>query len=148
MEKNKPNYLFVYGSLMKGLQTPMSQLLNDTSKFLGEGKMPGVMYDLGYYPGAVYQKNSDAYIYGHIFELYNMKTIISQLDKYESVGERYNQFNEYKRSLIPVQFKQLIIESWVYLYNLSTVNLPIIESGNYLENLKTNQKHRDFLKSV
>lgn len=144
----KKQYLFVYGSLMNGLKTTMTRLLEKHAIFLGSGKMSGQLYDVGHYPGAVYDKNTVHLIYGHIFELINVNLVLNLLDDYETVGERFQNFNEYIRETKPVQFENQVLNCWVYLYNLSVDNLVLIESGNYLENLKTNQKHRDFLNSV
>ncbi len=140
--------LFVYGTLMAGIKTKVNREFHQNSTFLGEGYLKGKMYDLGHYPGVVYDETSEQKVFGHVFALKEPEKMLKKLDEYEDVGQRFGQFEEYVREQCPVNMKGEMITCWVYLYKLPIDHLPLIESGNYLENLHHNNSHQQFLKSV
>jgi len=45
--------LFVYGTLMRGFDHPMAQLLSRSADFIGEGRCQGRLYLVKHYPGLV-----------------------------------------------------------------------------------------------
>ncbi|MDJ0841737.1 MAG: gamma-glutamylcyclotransferase family protein, partial [Acidobacteriota bacterium] len=48
------DYFAVYGSLMSGLSGPWAKLIAEGLVRLGPCQIPGVLYDLGAYPGLVH----------------------------------------------------------------------------------------------
>src|SRR3981081_956889 len=45
--------LFVYGTLMRGFDHPMAQLLSRSADFIGEARCQGRLYLVKHYPGLV-----------------------------------------------------------------------------------------------
>ena len=68
------NTLFVYGTLLLDVQSDIANFLKKNAQFVGEGYLAGQLFDLGQYPGAVFQKDADSRIYGHVFELRSERT--------------------------------------------------------------------------
>ena len=144
----KTDKLFVYGSLMGGIQSPIATYLKSKSTFLGEGFVYGQLYDIGKYPGLVEDNQAKSKVLGHIFQLSNPTEMLPNLDYYECVGEGFAAPNEYRREAITVHLKGKKEFCWAYLYNASTTHLKQIESGNYLAYFQKNQKYRDFVDSL
>jgi gamma-glutamylcyclotransferase (GGCT)/AIG2-like uncharacterized protein YtfP len=61
------NYLFVYGTLLSGFDNPYSQLLHQKARLVGSGFFGGTLYDLGQYPTAIYDQNTDSLVHGEIW---------------------------------------------------------------------------------
>lgn len=127
------NYLIVYGTLRPPFTNPATQFLRQRSRYLGNAAFPGLLFDLGSYPGAIYQPDGITRVTGAVYDIGSDKqAILAYLDDYEGVGELFDWPNEYVRLLIPVYCRQAVINCWVYLYNLSTAEKPLITSGDYV----------------
>ncbi len=144
----KTDKLFVYGSLMGGIQSPIATYLKSKSTFLGEGYVYGQLFDIGKYPGLVHDNQLTSKVIGHIFQLSHPTEMLPNLDYYECVGEGFEQPNEYRREAITVHLNGRKSLCWAYLYNSVTDNLQQIESGNYLTYFQQNQKYQDFVNSL
>ncbi|AUD05625.1 gamma-glutamylcyclotransferase family protein [Spirosoma pollinicola] len=127
-----PDFLIVYGTLRPPFDNTFSQYLRQRGRYVGEGSFSGQSFDMGSYPGAIYQENSETRVHGSVFEISNQKgAILTYLDYYEGVGDGFEQPTEYIRSVIPVHFNDTVADCWIYLYNLKTDDKPLIESGDY-----------------
>jgi gamma-glutamylcyclotransferase (GGCT)/AIG2-like uncharacterized protein YtfP len=127
-----PDFLIVYGTLRPPFDNTFSQYLRQRGRYVGEGSFTGQSFDMGSYPGAVYRPDSLTLVYGSVFDISNQKAaILTYLDYYEGVGEGFEQPTEYIRAVIPVQFNDQTADCWIYLYNLSTDDKPLIKSGDY-----------------
>jgi gamma-glutamylcyclotransferase (GGCT)/AIG2-like uncharacterized protein YtfP len=111
-------YLFVYGTLKYDSHNHMARFLRGHADFLGEATMPGRIFQLHDYPGAVFDENSASVVSGHLFKLHNPGFILRVLDKYEGIGDEFPQPNEYRRMEKLIRFGEKTIHSWVFLYNL------------------------------
>ncbi|MDX1939172.1 MAG: gamma-glutamylcyclotransferase family protein [Saprospiraceae bacterium] len=139
-------YIFVYGTLMNDLSSAMARFLRANADFIGEAWIPGILYDLGQYPGLIYNPDADSHVYGHLFQLKNPEKVFEILDHYEGINHAYPLENEYRRALIKLNFQDTILNCWVYLYNLKTEGLKEIPGGNYLEYIKHQPAHLRFIK--
>ena len=127
-----PDFLIVYGTLRPPFDNTFSQYLRQRGRCVGEGTFPGQVFDMGSYPGAVYQEHSESRVCGTVFDISNQKqTILTYLDYYEGVGDQFDQPTEYIRSVVPVHFNNQVADCWIYIYNLPTEDKPLIESGDY-----------------
>ncbi len=147
MRCEKSQYIFVYGTLMDGVDSAMARLLQQGSEALGDGWIPGRLYDLGQYPGAVYDAQASTRVYGRIFRPHDATTLLECLDNYEGIDSENPAAAEYMRALTPVQGIHGTLWCWVYLYQLSIEGLPEIPGGNYLDYLKSNVAHLHFIKT-
>ena len=129
---DNPNYLIVYGTLRSDFVNPFSAFLQQHSRYVGDTSFPGLLFDLGTYPGATYAPDSPTQVYGSVYDMADQKqTVLAYLDDYEGVGEAFDQPNEYMRTVIPVRCNNTLIDCWVYLYNHPTLEKQVIESGQY-----------------
>lgn len=127
-----PDFLIVYGTLRPPFDNTFSQYLRQRGRYVGEGSFTGQSFDMGSYPGAVYQADSATYVHGSVFDISNQKeAILTYLDYYEGVGDQFEQPTEYIRAIVPVQFNGDTTDCWIYLYNLQTDDKPLIDSGDY-----------------
>lgn len=125
-------FLFVYGTLQPSFTNEFAQYLRRHCTCLGEGSFPGLLFDLGTYPGAIYQKSSPLTVLGTIYRIdLDKQKLLTYLDEYEGITDPPAPDNEYIRTIIPVMHNQTTIHCWVYLYNYSTGDKPIIPSGDY-----------------
>ncbi len=133
---------------MNDIDSAMSRLLKAHSVFLGTATMPGRLYDLGRYPGAIFDAQSDALVIGHVFQIKDAAAVFPTLDRYEDIDPQQPTAGEYRRELVLVQLGETQRECWVYLYNLPTESLREIPGGDYLTYLKGNADYQNFIRSV
>lgn len=124
--------LFVYGTLLKHNGLKVTSMLQEKSLYYDSGNFPGSLFEVDGYPGAIYQPESENFIYGNVLSFKNPEIIFQELDKYEEVGAEFPEPNEYVRNRIPILCSSGDIRiCWVYLYNWTTRNLKQIPSGKY-----------------
>jgi gamma-glutamylcyclotransferase (GGCT)/AIG2-like uncharacterized protein YtfP len=124
--------LFVYGTLLDE-DNKYGVYLRDNSKFFSTGRLKGRLYDIGEYPAAVLVPNGEEYFHGIILQMDEPEAILALIDMYEGFGEEQPQPNEFVRVLTEADTDTDAIACWIYLYNLPTHNLPLIESGRYIK---------------
>ena len=61
------DHLFVYGTLRAGSSHPMAHRLRVGAKHLGRGSAPGLLYDFGDHPGAMFDPNARYRVIGDGF---------------------------------------------------------------------------------
>jgi len=122
--------MFVYGTLLTA-GNEFSDLLKAGSRYCGEGKIRGRLYDIGEYPGAVDDQSSSDYIYGSIYELADPEKTIPVLDDYEGFDPADPRTSEFIRNAVFIESGGIKVLCWVYLYNFSTEKYPRIEGGKY-----------------
>jgi gamma-glutamylcyclotransferase (GGCT)/AIG2-like uncharacterized protein YtfP len=137
MTNHASHYVFVYGSLRRGFQSPAYEYLSRYFNFFGDARVKGKLFDLGEYPGGV-PTQEDSFIIG---ELYIVKEdgefswAIAQLDDYEGVVVEPNEKPLYRREIVDVYVNDAIVPAWIYWYNGDVGSKPYIESGDVLKYL-------------
>ena len=116
---------------MDDIGSTMSHFLTRNSSLIGAGQIPGELYDLGRYPGAIYKPEATTLVHGKVFELKHPEKVLQQLDYYEGIGIGKPETTEYQRVKCTVLCEDKELECWVYLYQQATDSLALIESGNY-----------------
>lgn len=124
-------YLFVYGTLLDK-QNEFGAHLNENCSFYADGRFKGRLYDIGEYPGAVLDPESENYVLGKIFLVTDPTEVLRLLDDYEGFGPGQTQPNLFAREFIAIETDNALINCWVYLYNLATEGFRLIASGKYL----------------
>lgn len=137
--------LFVYGTLMRPFRSEITRLLAKNSTFLLRGKTQGLLYDLGSYPGLVYQADLETWVKGEIIQLHFPERFLPILDEYEMIDPNAPQKSEYKRTLLSVQTEVGPKECWTYIYQQSTAPYHPIRSGDYLSYFSQNPNHQLFI---
>ncbi|MCB0633636.1 MAG: gamma-glutamylcyclotransferase family protein [Saprospiraceae bacterium] len=140
-------HLFVYGTLMQHTDSVMARFLHARAVSRGSAFLPGRLYDLGSYPGAVYDPEEQSMITGQVYKIQSPEEVFPTLDRYEGVIATPEIPAEYTRTLVPAQHKGQLLSCWIYLYILDTDHLPLIESGNYLEYFNQRDTHRKFIRT-
>jgi gamma-glutamylcyclotransferase (GGCT)/AIG2-like uncharacterized protein YtfP len=104
--------LFTYGTLQDPLQRDVV-LRSAPTREIGAGSAPGVLYDLGNYPGLV-GGAPDERVPGVVVELPD-EAALARLDEYEDVGNGLF----VRRRIIAHLDAGGDVEAWVYVYNRS-----------------------------
>jgi gamma-glutamylcyclotransferase (GGCT)/AIG2-like uncharacterized protein YtfP len=127
-----PSHIFVYGTLRSECDHPMARRLFARARLVGKGSVPGRLYDLGWYPAAMFDEREKRHILGDVFALPDAK-LLAELDAYES-GDR-----NYER--VPLQVALLdggTVTAWAYGV-AKPPNARVIPSGDFVahRNAKT-----------
>jgi gamma-glutamylcyclotransferase (GGCT)/AIG2-like uncharacterized protein YtfP len=125
--------LFVYGTLMRGFDHPMAQLLSRSADFIGEARCRGRLYLIKHYPGLVLSDDPDDVVFGELFRLRRPAECLREFDMYEACGEGFKPPTEYLRQMLAVTSDDGAAEAWTYVYNWPVTKLPRIASGRFLE---------------
>tara|TARA_B100000953_G_C17884490_1_gene379113 strand:+ start:166 stop:561 length:396 start_codon:yes stop_codon:yes gene_type:complete len=123
-------HVFVYGTLINDFKNSIAEFLRNNSTFIGKGITNGEIYDLGSFPGAVFDENSFNTIYGEVYKITsNIEAVISALDTYEGINDPTFDYYEKKEAFIQVHTTQ--IKASVYHLKKCPNGFKRIESGDY-----------------
>jgi len=126
--------LFVYGTLMRGFDHPMAQLLSRSADFIGEARCQGRLYLVKHYPGLVLSGDPGDVVFGELYRLRSPHELLREFDMYEACGEGFAAPTEYIRQMLTVMRDgQAADEAWTYIYNWPVTRLPRIASGRFME---------------
>jgi gamma-glutamylcyclotransferase (GGCT)/AIG2-like uncharacterized protein YtfP len=130
--------LFVYGTLMRGFDHPMAQLLSRSADFVGEARCRGRLYLVKHYPGLVLSEDPGDVVFGELYRLRAPAECLREFDMYEACGEGFAEPTEYLRQMLRVTRdgeapEQAWSQAWSYVYNWPVAHLPRIESGRFME---------------
>ncbi len=125
--------LFVYGTLLRGFDHPMAQLLSRSAEFLGESHCQGRLYLIKHYPGLVLSGDPADVVFGELYRLRAPRELLREFDIYEACGEGFAPPTEYIRQMLRVTLNDKTVEAWTYLYNWPVTGLPRIASGRFME---------------
>ena len=125
--------LFVYGTLLRGFDHPMAQLLSRSADFIGEARCQGRLYLIKHYPGLVLSGDPADVVFGELYRLRAPRELLREFDMYEACGEGFAPPTEYVRQLLTVTLADKTVEAWTYLYNWPVTGLPRIASGRFME---------------
>ena len=126
--------LFVYGTLMRGFDHPMAQLLSRSADFLGIATCRGRLYRIKHYPGLVLSDDPADVVFGELYRLRDRDALLGELDMYEACGEGFPEPTQYIRQTLEVALADGSSgEAWTYLYNWPVARLQRIMSGRFLE---------------
>ena len=122
----KEDYVFVYGTLRRGVGHPMSEVMERFAQEVGAARVAGRIYELGGFPGLVAGEEGD-WVVGEVFRVLNAGELWPRLDAYEGVAQGL-----YAREKMPVRGLAGVKEAWVYLYLKSTDEASWVRGGDYL----------------
>lgn len=127
-------FLFVYGTLLPELAPKDLWPVICRLPISEKATVSGWLYDLGKYPGAILNAETDARIHGAVFEL--PEELLMTLDDYEGFERQDLTRSLFVRKRCPVTLNSgRNIECWIYEYNRAANPAQIIESGNYSAHL-------------
>jgi len=85
----EPCHIFVYGTLRAQSDHPMARRLSSQARLVGEGSVPGRLYDCGWYPAAVFDGDEKRRVVGDVFALKPGGKLLAELDAYEAGDPNY-----------------------------------------------------------
>jgi gamma-glutamylcyclotransferase (GGCT)/AIG2-like uncharacterized protein YtfP len=130
----KPQLLFVYGTLRRQSDHPMSRFLAAHASFLGMATTAGNLYDLGNYPGFKPGSAPGDWVHGDVYRIEDSGATLRLLDAYEGCGPR-----DGRPFLFGRELRHVILEggdvarAWVYVYNGVPADTTRISSGDYFQ---------------
>ncbi len=130
-DKDDPQHLFVYGTLMRASRSPYAQLLRTRAHFVGEAWARGCLYHLGRFPGAVFGDDCRSKVHGELF-LLRSAALLATLDAYEGCGSQGSKSDLFYRDAVEVQLARgANLSAWVYPFAGSVSGRPLIASGRF-----------------
>ena len=124
--------LFVYGTLRRGSDSGMHQLLAQSATRLGPATFQGRLYRIDWYPGAIDAENAQDKVVGEVYQLREPARLWPRLDDYEGCGVDDRDRKEFVRVRRDVCLNSgSVRKTWIYLYNGPTADLSRIESGDF-----------------
>ncbi|MEZ4851362.1 MAG: gamma-glutamylcyclotransferase family protein [Bacteroidia bacterium] len=132
-DKAKSDLIFVYGTLLRDTENPMSQYLESKSDYIGMGYMPGTLYKVTFYPGATFDPNSKSKVWGEVSRLHDPEQVFQVLDTYEDFNPKKPNKSLFIRDIVPVNIDGEVFYCSSYIYNHTTDGLEVLDSGYFLK---------------
>ena len=128
-------HLFVYGTLRAESEHEMALRLLTGAKLIGQGSAPGILYDLGEYPGTTFAADAKSRVIGDVFLLPEDTTLLAELDAYEGTAK---EDEVYRRITIEVQLASGgFIPCWTYQLSNVPARARAIPSGDFIVHLRS-----------
>ena len=125
-------FLFVYGTLHRG-QPLHPYLAGSRTLFVGEGVIPGRLFDLGDYPAAIADSKRFSTIRGEVHELLAPDEILPVLDEVEGFDPQRPGKSLFERVEATVVLEDgRTLRAWVYFYRRSLLGATEIPNGDYI----------------
>ena len=128
------DYLFVYGTLMSGMNNPFAKKLRQSASCLGQAFAHGLLFDYRQeYPCAVASIIKSNKIHGELYLMIETNKLLSDLDIYEDCRCNEPGRSLFIRCLVPIVSArdEKEIQAWMYFWNHSLDSLNEIPHGNY-----------------
>src|SRR5215218_10587386 len=94
--------LFVYGTLMRGFEHTMAQLLSRSAELIGEVRCRGRLYLIKHYPGLLLSDDPADLVFGELYRLRDRDALLGEFDMYEACGAGFPEPTEYVRQMLNV----------------------------------------------
>jgi len=132
LKTKQVQFLFVYGSLMRGTSQDIHPLLALNAEYVCAGMLQGRLYRVDYYPGAVKSQDVSDRVRGELYRLHEPGDLLAHLDQYEECAPEFPEPTEYVRCKESILIDNgESVRAWVYLYNWPLTELERIESGAF-----------------
>ena len=129
--KSSPDFLAVYGSLMRaeGMQTTLG--VAGYLQFVAEIRVPGELFDLGEFPGLrLVGAGSPLAVPAELFAILNPRAL-DLLDEYEGCQEDAQGSSVFVRRRL--RLLEPPVEVWVYLWQGGVKNCPRVRGMSWPE---------------
>lgn len=128
--------VFFYGTLMAGFDRRRRAGIDSKLAYVARGSITATLFDLGIYPAAVPAR--DGLVWGEVYEMADAGTVLSALDRIEGYSPDDPDRSLYTRGEAEATLPdRTVVLAWVYFYNAPLGQAPRIESGDYLEHIRT-----------
>jgi gamma-glutamylcyclotransferase (GGCT)/AIG2-like uncharacterized protein YtfP len=126
----QPKLLFVYGSLRTESPHPFEAKLRSQARLVGKGSAPGILYDLGRYPAALFGAEHKGRVVGEIFELPRDGRLLRELDYFEGTEEPASPLSRIEIEVLLEDGPPLRLET--YSLGAPPPIRRVIESGDWI----------------
>ena len=127
-------FIFVYGTLRKQIASNMHHVFASYGEYFSDGFMPGKLYEVCGYPGAIESSDANDKVFGELYKIDNQKLVLARLDEYEECSDKFPMPQEYIRKPLCIELSGGgSVVAWVYLYNHDVSKLQQIISGDYFD---------------
>jgi gamma-glutamylcyclotransferase (GGCT)/AIG2-like uncharacterized protein YtfP len=125
-----------YGTLMRdqGVQEKLNAAVK--LRHLGACSIPGLLYDLGDYPGL---KKGDGSVLGELYQILD-PSVVPPLDEYEEFNEAESSRSLFLRQR--VRLKKPLVDCWVYFFNHSVRGRRPIKHGDWIRHIRNKRKRQ------
>ena len=128
-----PEHLFVCGTLLSGLAPDEVAGIMGRMRRIGAASVPGRLYDLGDYPGAILDPDCDTKIIGEVFQLPDDGAALAALDAYEGIDPQDSDGGAFVRRKAEITLEGgANLQCWIYVYNRQVESASLITSGDYI----------------
>jgi gamma-glutamylcyclotransferase (GGCT)/AIG2-like uncharacterized protein YtfP len=136
-ETGLDTHLFVYGTLMGRAQGALGARerarLRAEGRSLGAASLPGVLYDLGAYPGFAQPPNVRSRVFGEVIIVANAPATFLWLDAYEGIVPGKPEISDYERRQFTVALASgQALHAWVYVSLRGLEGARAIRDGRWL----------------
>lgn len=124
-------YLFTYGTLLP--ERAPDEIAGAVAKLrrVGAGRVRGVLYGLGEYPGAVLDEHCGSEVEGTVFELPEEPSILRRLDEYEEFDPNAPEGSLFRRISRAVTLDTgETLSCWIYVYNRDPAGMRMLPGGS------------------
>lgn len=128
--EEETHLLFVYGSLMRGMER--ASFIGNPQKalFAGTGVARGTLYEVGSFPGMIESANGSM-VAGELYELFDPEIFFETLDLIEGYRPDQPECSLYVRKIITVVTPEGERRAWAYIFNQPVTGFQKIFSGDF-----------------
>lgn len=130
-------WLFVYGTLLSRSRDLMGRemrwQLQRHCLWRRSAMVPGLLFDLGGYPGWVEQRHTNRCVYGELLLLGNAPKVFRWLDPYENFDPLRPIDGEYVREVRRISLHHgETVDAWIYRYRGDRADKRWVSHGSWL----------------
>jgi gamma-glutamylcyclotransferase (GGCT)/AIG2-like uncharacterized protein YtfP len=124
--------LFLYGTLLPDRVPPALASAVQKLREVAPGCVPGHLYDLGAYPGAILNPAAGTLIHGRVFALPDDGRVLATLDAYEGFDPRDPAASLFARVSARVALADgREVGCWMYVYNRDPHGAALVAGGRW-----------------
>ena len=129
--KFESDFFFAYGTMLKGFSR-YHLLVGADAEFIGRATTPGILYDLGDFPGFLAAEDRDDIVMGELYRLPNPAESFPILDDEEGYDTQDSHTSLFVRVTINATPNDgRPVEAWTYRYNRPVGSAIRIPRGDY-----------------
>ena len=132
----KADYIFFYGTLMRTFPLRARVGIDDWLEYVGDGRVPGLLFDLCTYPGLVVDASSE--VCGEVYKILNPVELFTHIDPIEDYRVMAPHDGQYIRQAMNATLDDGRAKTvWCYVYNHPLPLSGRIEGGDYRHYVKS-----------